>query len=76
MLGTPNHFNQFKIQTTPSVQLYKQTTLFTLMYILFPYMQFLCFHFPLQNNVNFLCYLLYQVSIILLLYLNEVNLNY
>ena len=33
MIITTNHFNQFKMQTTPSVQLYIQTTLFTLMYI-------------------------------------------
>ena len=33
MIITTNHFNQFRMQTTPSVQLYVQTTLFTLMYI-------------------------------------------
>ena len=49
MLSTTSHFNQFKMQTTPSVHLYKPPCLHlcTLIYILFPYMQFLCCHPPL-----------------------------
>ena len=56
MLSTTNHFNQFKMQTTPSVQLYIQTTLFTLMYVnlyFIPIYAVSMFSFPFLEQYEF-----------------------